>query len=77
MAKDGERAPWLQPFLERRLYEVADAVIKANDSLDDFRIVSRYNSRRACITPYNSKRQFECTIRTEIQEVSTFHQIKV
>jgi hypothetical protein len=29
MAKDGEEAPWLQPFLERHLYEVADAVIKA------------------------------------------------
>ena len=30
MAKDGEGAPWLQPFLGRHLYEVADAVIKAD-----------------------------------------------
>jgi hypothetical protein len=29
MAKDGEGTPLLQPFLRRRLYEVADAVIKA------------------------------------------------
>jgi integrase len=29
MAKDGEGAPLLQPFLGRHLYEVADAVIKA------------------------------------------------
>jgi hypothetical protein len=29
MAKDGEGTPLLQPFLRRRLYKVADAVIKA------------------------------------------------
>ena len=33
MAKDGEGAPWLQPFLGRHLYEVADAVIKAQDAM--------------------------------------------
>jgi hypothetical protein len=41
-----------------------------SDELDVFRIVSRYDNRRACITPYNSKMQFEYTIATEIQEVS-------
>ena len=41
-----------------------------SDQLDVFRIVSRYDNRRACITPYNSKMQFEYTIATEIQEVS-------
>jgi hypothetical protein len=41
-----------------------------SDELDVFRIVSRYDNRRACITPYNSKMQFEYTTGTEIQEVS-------
>ena len=38
-----------------------------SDELDVFRMVSRYDNRRACITPYNSKMQFEYTIGTEIQ----------
>jgi hypothetical protein len=29
-----------------------------SDELDVFRMVSRYDNRRACIAPYNSKRQF-------------------
>jgi len=33
MAKDGEGTPLLQPFLRRRLYKVADAVIKAEFSV--------------------------------------------
>ena len=33
MAKDGEVAPLVQPFLRRHRYEVADAVIKALDSI--------------------------------------------
>jgi hypothetical protein len=32
-------------------------------------MVSRYDNRRACIAPYNSKTQFEYTMGTEIQEV--------
>ena len=38
-----------------------------SDELDIFRMVSRYNYRRACIAPYKSKKQFEYTIATEIQ----------
>src|SRR5713101_6168507 len=41
-----------------------------SDELDVFRMVSRYDNRRACITPYNSNMQFEYTIGTEIKEVS-------
>ena len=33
-----------------------------SDELDIFRMVSRYDNRRACITPYNSKMQFEYTM---------------
>ena len=33
-------------------------------------MVSRYDNRRACIAPYNSKIQFEYTTATEIHEVS-------
>jgi hypothetical protein len=40
MAKDGEGAPWLQPCLERHLYEVADAVIKAAAPPHEFRIAT-------------------------------------
>ena len=40
-----------------------------SDELDVFRMVSRYDKRRACIAPYNSKMQFEYTTGTEIQEV--------
>ena len=40
------------------------------DELDVFRMVSRYDNRRACITPYNSKVQFEYTMGTKIQEDS-------
>ena len=41
-----------------------------SDELDVFRMVSRYDNRRVCIAPYNSKNQFEYTMGTEIQEVS-------
>ncbi len=32
-------------------------------------MVSRYDNRRACIAPYNSKIQFEYSMGREIQEV--------
>jgi hypothetical protein len=41
-----------------------------SDELDVFRMVSRYDNRRACIAPYNSKMQFEYTMDTSIQEIS-------
>ena len=41
-----------------------------SDELDIFRMVSRYDNRRACISPYNSKIQFEYSMGREIQEVS-------
>ena len=41
-----------------------------SDELDVFRMVSRYDKRRAYIAPYNSLVQFEYTTATEIYEVS-------
>ena len=38
-----------------------------SDKLDVFRMVSRYDNRRACIAPYNSKMQFVYTMATCIQ----------
>jgi len=40
-----------------------------SDELDVFRMFSRYDNIRACIAPYNSKRQFGYSMGTEIQEV--------
>jgi hypothetical protein len=45
-----------------------------SDELDVFRMMSRYDNRRACIAPYNSKMQFEHVIDMEIQEVSRTEQ---
>ena len=44
-------------------------LIFISDELDVSRIVSRYDNIRACIAPYNSKRQFGYSMGTEIQEV--------
>jgi hypothetical protein len=49
------------------------ALTVISDEPDVFRVVSRYDNRRACIAPYKSKMQFEYTIGAERQEVSTFH----
>jgi len=38
------------------------------DQLDVFRMVRRYDNRRACIAPYNSKMQFEYTMGREMLE---------
>ena len=48
---------------------LAKALTFISDELDVFKMVSRYDNRRACIAPYNSKMQFEYTMGTEIQEV--------
>jgi hypothetical protein len=40
-----------------------------SDELNVFRIVRRYDNRRACIVSYNSKVQLEYTTVTCIQEV--------
>jgi hypothetical protein len=40
-----------------------------SDELDVFRMVSRYDNRRACIARYNSKMQFEYSMSREIKEV--------
>ena len=40
-----------------------------SDSLDVFRMVSRYDNRRACIALYNSKMQFEYTTAMAIHGV--------
>ena len=37
-----------------------------SDELDVFRMVSRYDNRRACITLYNSKIRFEYSMGREI-----------
>ena len=57
----------------RRLYFLfilEKALTFMHDELDIFKMVSRYDNRRACITLYNSKVQFQYTIGTKIQEVS-------
>jgi hypothetical protein len=41
-----------------------------SDELDIFRMVSRYDNRRACVEPYNSKVQFTYTMTAQILEVS-------
>jgi hypothetical protein len=40
-----------------------------SDELDIFRMASRYDNRRVCIAPYNSKMQLEYAMTTCIQEV--------
>jgi hypothetical protein len=35
-----------------------------SDKLEVFRMVSRYDNRRACITPYNPKMHFVYTMAT-------------
>ena len=35
-----------------------------SDKLEVFRMVSRYDNRRTCITPYNPKMQFVYTMAT-------------
>jgi hypothetical protein len=54
------RRPHLLVILEKVLTFISD-------KLEVFRMVSRYDNGRACITPYNPKMPFVYTVATCIQ----------
>jgi hypothetical protein len=71
-AQDSENVELKIAYFHRLyfLFILEKAPTFISDELHVFKMVSRYDNRRARITPYNPKMQFEYTRGTEIQEVS-------
>jgi hypothetical protein len=65
-AQDPENVELKMAYSHRlRLLAILEKLLTfISDKLEIFRMVSRYDNRRACITPYNPKMQFVYTMAT-------------